>query len=113
VARTADAGSGATGRADDLPLSERAVAVLDAKWKPQGASGRNATQMAGYCLALDTPGGLVFPDTEELATTPSTVDGEHELHSLGLPTDATCDRETYIEQIEEAVRTFLDDELGL
>jgi len=113
VARTADVGSGATGRADDLPLSERAVAVLDAKWKPQGASGRNATQMAGYCLALDTPGALVFPDTEELATIPSTVDGEHELHSLGLPTDATCDRETYIEQIEEAVRTFLDDELGL
>jgi len=112
VAQT-DGTGGAAGRGDSPPLSERAVAVLDAKWKPQGASGRNATQMAGYCLALDAPGALVFPDTEELAESPSTVDGDHELHSLGLPTDATCDPETYTDQIEKAVGTFLDDELGL
>lgn len=113
VART-DGTGGAAGKADDPPLSERAVAVLDAKWKPQGASGRNATQMAGYCLALDAPGALVFPDTEELAESPSTVDGEHELHSLGLPTDATPDDSgKYTEQIEDAVQTFLDDELGV
>ena len=113
VARTADDENETTGRADSPPPPERAVAVLDAKWKPQGASGRNATQMAGYCLALDAPGVLVFPDTDELAESPSTVDGEHELHSLGLPTDATCDPATYTDQIVEAVRTFLDDELGL
>ena len=104
VARTTDT---------DSPLSERAVAVLDAKWKPDGATRRNVRQVASYCLTLDTPGALVFPDTDGLVDGPSMVDDKHELHSLGLPTDATSDSRAYTDQIEAAVRVFLDDEVGL
>lgn len=110
VARERDASNNG-GDGGDVPTpADRAVAVVDAKWKPGGVSGRDATQMAGYCLVTEAPGVFALPATDDLDDAanapdePSIVASEHEIHSCRLPTNEEPETlETYTEGIEAAV----------